>query len=114
MSFTAPEMLPATIVVHDPSLETEDELDSLSQTSKVLSQSSHSELDSSNTVETTRLLASETLFSNKSKMDYDEDRRKVPKDSENGRLPAEYHEEAELDLHEKQTWLEHDVEALRW
>ena len=110
MSFTAPEMLPATIVVHDPSLETEDES---SRKSKVLSQSSHRELDSSNTVETTRLLASETLFSNKSKMDYDEDRRKVPKDSENGRLPAEYHEEAELDLHEKQTWLEHDVEALR-
>ena len=42
----------------------------------------------------------------------EEDRRVIAKDN-NGLLPEEYHAEAEYDLHEKQEWIERDVQALR-
>uniref|UniRef100_A0A2P2IBN3 Alpha-tocopherol transfer protein-like n=1 Tax=Hirondellea gigas TaxID=1518452 RepID=A0A2P2IBN3_9CRUS len=42
----------------------------------------------------------------------DVDRRKVDEEAK-GYLPAEYFAEAEQDLHEKQEWIERDVEALR-
>mgnify|MGYP000341993006 CR=1 FL=1 len=116
MALLGPEVISPTFVLNDTNilLDTEGAESSLnsediSDPSKPAEQSDISQI----TIETSRLLPIESSSPNKSKKDYDEDRRKVPKSSENGRLPAEYHEEAELDLHEKQTWLEQDVEALR-